>query len=138
MKPDKAFVAQNHALDFVVSKPAAAVDVDVDTLDERLASDSSHATGERRHDAIPHAGVEVWSQCRLIILQGSRAVKTNGRGSRKCKQTTVITPGLHLPRVYDTAYWRVFCRQQFRNLHLGGERDTGVQGVIQDDISSDV
>ena len=54
-----ALVAQHHALDFVVSKSAAAVDVDVYTLVCRLASDISRASGERRHDAIPHAGTEV-------------------------------------------------------------------------------
>ena len=69
-------------------------------------------------------------------LQGTWAL-ANWRGSRKCKQTTVISSGWHLPRVYDTVYWRVFCHQQFRNPHLGWEGDTAIQRVIQDDISRD-
>ena len=42
-----ALVAQHHALDFVVSKSAAVVDVDVYALVCQLAPDSSRAPGER-------------------------------------------------------------------------------------------
>ena len=51
-----------------------------------LPGKGSHAPGERRHDAIPHAGIEVWAHCRLIILQGTWALEADERVSRKCNK----------------------------------------------------